>query len=374
MKLYQFNNFNKTSSVRSPLTLLAVALLSLSIHSAKAASVPNPSEGDLFLSFRADSEPGAQTSYLVKIGQDTVFKSVATGASVIVSNLGSINSDLQFLYGNDWSIRGDLHWSVIGTRTSLNPVVYGSRRRVSSQLPSTPWPTLSLTARAATSSAISSVVNGIRGYRGSDAAPGSSAATIQSPDGFRFSRYISQSDTLSKNGNESVVSTAGTSQFGSLSRWDYKNGNLEGDFGSGTAGTLLDLYEIGSSVVTRLGTFSISSLGTLTYTVISEIPGNRDTDGDGVTDLAEIKVGTSITNRNDYLQVGSFARTASGPRVTAVTVAGKSYHLEYSQDLTTWLPIAYHLAGAGAAPLDYTDTDTVRRSRAKGFYRLRIVP
>lgn len=386
MNLYRFINFKKSAEshlapqsrfhqVIKPLSLVvAMSLISFG-PAAKAAIVPNPAEGDLFLAFRADQEPGKGKSYIVKIGQDSLYK---VGGSFSVSGLGSIAADLVDTFGSDWNTRADVHWSVFGERVASNATstVYASRERVSSTLPSTPWPSLNHQARTATSTWISSVVNGIYGYRGSDATANSAVATVQDPGQARFSNYATQTDSRAKNGEDgaSVPLTAGTTQFGGLSRWDHKNGSIEGDFEAGTAGSFLDLYQISPAGVSRLGTFSISDSGVLSFSLITEVPGSLDTDGDGATDLAEIKAGTSTTDATDYLHIGSFVSTPSGPQVTASTVAGKAYHLEYSEDLQSWFPIAYQPAGEEATPFDFVDTDVVRRSKAKGFYRLTVVP
>lgn len=355
---------------------LAVALaLAAQPSGLQATTVPNPVEGDVFLAFRADSEPGKGKSYLVKLGQDTLFKS---GGTFTVTGIGSIGDDLTAIFGGSWNTREDLHWSVVGARVATNstPVVYATRERVSGTLPSTPWPALGLQARSATSTWVASLANGIYGYRGSDATANSSVATVQDPDQSHFSNYATLSDTRSRNGEDGATQplTAGTSQFGGLSKWDHANGSIEGDFGSGTAGTELDFYQFNASGVTRLGTFSINDSGVLTFTLKTEIPSTLDSDGDGVSDLAELKAGTSPTDGTDFLKIGSFTQTQTGPLVTANTVADKFYHLEYSEDLQSWLPIAYHAAGQTGTPLSFTDTDPDRRSRPKGFYRIRVVP
>jgi MYXO-CTERM domain-containing protein len=62
------------------------------------------------------------------------------------------------------------------------------------------------------------------------------------------------------------VATAGTTDFGSLSGWS----SIEGDFGSGTSGTALDLYRIGGSWVSQLGTFTLTDAGVLNFTAVPE--------------------------------------------------------------------------------------------------------
>jgi len=356
-------------------SLAVVIALAAHVAPVRASTVPNPAEGDLFLAFRADSGAGAGKSYVVKIGQDSLYQA---GGSFTVSGLGSIAADLTDTFGSGWNTRSDLHWGVFGERVTNdgNSVVYASRERVPTALPSTPWPALNLQERSATSTWISSVVNGIYGYRGSTATSNSPVATIQDPDQTRFSNYATQAGTRSRNGEDgaTVPLTAGTTQFGGLSHWDNQHGNLEGHFGAGTAGAALDLYKISSTGVSRLGTFTIDDSGALSFALLTELSPSLDTDGDGVSNVAEAKAGTNPTDGTDYLRVDPLVLTPSGPQLTAFTAANRLYVIEYSQDLLNWIPIAYHQAGTSAEPLDFTDTDTVRRSSPKSFYRLRVVP
>jgi hypothetical protein len=375
-------NFRKTKnpawsiaqSLGSSSLAVAVALIAFASES-RAVTVPNPAEGDIFLAFRADEDPGKGKSYLVKIGQDSLFKS---GGSFTVSGLGAIDADLTATFGGSWNTRTDLHWSVIGSRvaTTAEPVVYATRERVSTDLPSTPWPVLNLQARAATSSWITAVASGVYGYRGSQATANSAVATVQDPNQSQFSRYATQADTRSKGGEDGAASpiTAGTTQFGGFSQWDNKNGTIEGDFGGGTSGTELDFYQFNASGVTRLGTFTINDSGVLSFSLRTEISPSQDTDGDGYTDLAELKAGTSPTDASDFLKVLSFTNSETEAVITANTVADKLYHVEFSEDLQSWLPISFHSAGPTATPLNFTDTDEDRRSKPKGFYRVRVVP
>jgi Bacterial TSP3 repeat len=382
MKSYHLINNKKgakrglaTQALGSLAVLAAVGLFAAPVSRVQATTVPNPAEGDVYLAFRADGQPGQGKSYLVKIGQDTLFSS---GGYLSVTGLGNIYNDLVDIYGSSWNTRSDLHWSVVGERvlSNGNATVYATRERVSTQVPSTPWPTLNLQARRGTATWIGSVLNGIYGYRGSDATANSSVAASQDAFYERYSNYARQTDTKSRNGEDgaSVPITAGTSQFGGFSQWDQKSGGIEGDFTNGAAATALDFYRFDASGVTRLGTFSLDDSGNLTFALLSEISSTQDTDGDGVSDLDEISAGTDPNDSKDFLRVNSFTVTSSGPEVVATTVANKAYHVEYSEDLVTWTPIAYHAAGPDATPLDFVDTDAARKSKAKGFYRLKVVP
>lgn len=234
-------------------TLIAIGLAVLSPLAA-AAPVPDPVSGDLYVGFRVSGGIGGSTSYIVKLGQDTSFPT--TPGTSVPLNLGNLGLDLTQTFGPDWDTREDLFWGIFGTRTSASPIVYGSRERIDLADPATPWIALDLTARNSVDSQITSVLNGIGGYRGSDATANSLFGTFQTNTG-QASSYFFQ------------VATPGTTDFGSLSQW----GSIEGDFGDGADGTILDLFRIAGSGVTQRGSFSIDDQGVITYFVVPE-PGS----------------------------------------------------------------------------------------------------
>lgn len=90
MNLYQLINLNKKyknepsgsnilGQTPKSLSWMAIASVILSAQLSNAATVPNPTDGDLFLAFRADLAPGAQTSYLVKVANVSTLKAVPVG-------------------------------------------------------------------------------------------------------------------------------------------------------------------------------------------------------------------------------------------------------------------------------------------------------
>jgi hypothetical protein len=241
--------------------LRTLAALLFACATSKAALVPDPvtsgANHELFVGFRASGGQGGSTSYLVKLGAASSFLTVE-GTSFDL-NLGTLvpglGADLAATYGGvgdpggAWYTRSDLFWGIFGTSTSANPLVYGSRERVSIGTLSDPWPNLDLTARNSVNTQIgTNVLTGIGGYRGSTATANSPVATLQANTGNSTS-YNFQ------------VATAGTTDFGSLSQWT----SIEGDFGGGTAGTVLDVWRAGSTGVTYRGAFSINEAGVIHY-------------------------------------------------------------------------------------------------------------
>jgi len=213
--------------------------LVLSAAAAVAAPVPAPQPGELFAGFRAVDGQGVSTSYLVKLGPDTVFRSAAPGTGFEVSGLGGVGADLSAVFGSDWATRGDVQWGIFGVRNSVSSTVYGSRGRTVAGEVAPAWPALNSTGRNGVAGAITSVLEGVGGYTGSEATAHSAVATVQANTS-EASSYARQ------------VGTPGTTDFSTLSQWT----NIEASFAGGPAGAVLDLLDIltrGRDIRTRNG-------------------------------------------------------------------------------------------------------------------------
>jgi hypothetical protein len=221
--------------------VLAAALASSISH---AAVVATPQNNDIFLGFRASGGLGSSASYLVNIGQYSQFRDLTPGASISVNGIGDIGADLVANFGANWNTRNDLFWGFFGVSNTANPTVYASGDSAGAG-----WPALDQLSRGNAASNLVSVIKGVNGYQGRQSTLNSSVAVLQTNTG-SSSSYNFQ------------VATGGTSDFGSLTEWS----SIEGDFGNGTAGTSLDLYQIASTGVTNAGTFSISDSGSLGFT------------------------------------------------------------------------------------------------------------
>ena len=337
------------------IALVTMASLASSILPSVAAPVPNPVAGDIFLAVRAAEGDGSSDSYIVKLGPDTTFLNAAAESSFTVTGLGAIAVDLAAQYGADWHTRGNLFWGIFGHRTSASSIIYGSRARKPVTSNSTSWSALDLPGRNSTDSKITNVLDGIGGYRSSDATANSPVATFQphpEPDEATY---------------ETQAGTPRSHDFGSVSGWT----SIEGNFGSGASGTALDLFRIAGEGVTRVGKFTINTAGTVTFTAPSAAPSNVDTDGDGYLDSQEILAGTSPTNGSDFFRVQSLAKSTGAVGVSFNTVSARTYKVFYSEQLTgSWLEI--HSVAGGTSPYTFTDTDPVRTARPKGFYKVSV--
>jgi hypothetical protein len=88
----------------------------------------------------------------------------------------------------------------------------------------------------------------------------------------------------------------------------------------------------------------------------------NDDDGDGQTNAAKFRVGTSPTNPNEYLRITS---VAGGPPfvVEFPTVLGKTFRVEYSDDPAEWFPLATGVAGTSGL-VQVPDGGASRRDEA----------
>lgn len=226
------------------LRLGAIALVAM--QSAVAAPVTSPSDGDIFLGFRASGGQGSGVSYIVNIGNDATFRNATPGQTLSLSTLGT---DLEATFGANWHSRGDVYWGFFGARNVVNPPVYASRAQVPVGTAAADFPALATNARTATKNQIVSVITA---YKELQATGSNAAAAVQT--------------NASTAGSYNFQITGGTTSFGTLSQWT----DIEGNFGAGASGSALDLFRLSGSsaqgdVVNRLGTFSITSGGAVSF-------------------------------------------------------------------------------------------------------------
>lgn len=216
--------------------MIALASMAVSAVTAKAATVQNYSDGDIFLGVRAtDSGTGSTSVYLVNLGNFSQFTTAT--ASFEVAN---IFSDLNAIYGADnWYNRTGVRWGIVGgyANDDLTRTLYATRAS------STAWASnRTFTALNTTFTQINNVRNS---YNGNE-------STINNPDG------IIQSSSY-PNGYYTQVN--GSSDFGSNSGWT----------GTGIEGALnQQLYfysQTNGQTTLTLGTFSLSDQGVLTFNV-----------------------------------------------------------------------------------------------------------
>lgn len=347
-----------TPSFKSKTSLVLAAGFALSVLPSLAGLVPAFVEGDIFVGFRATSDPGSSESYLVKLGNDST--SFNSSGALILGNLGNDLSNENH-YGAGWSSRTDISWGIFGLRNSTtDPILYVSRPRTSSATPANPWPTLTLSKRQATANQVNSVIQSGTGGVGSSPSYIQLSATTNStvagfqPNGIGSSSYKWQ-----------VTSNSAT-DFGSTSSWT----NIEGASASGVTATVLDVFKIqrvsGVETVSLFGTFTISGSGVITFTKPTVAP--VDKDKDGYYDFEEALAGTSDDDPSDFFKVSSITNSAGSTVLSFPSIASRIYKIYYSQDLSAGSWVLIDSVSSGP----YTDTDPVRTARGKGFYRVAV--
>jgi hypothetical protein len=238
--------------------LFASAAAFIAAAPAHAATVSS-TNGDLFLGFRVSGGVGSTHSYLIDIGQASLFTSSFT------LSIGNIGTDLDAIFGLGagnaiaWYDRADLTWGLVGAITPAlgsdpNNTQYASKGESVFGTAETPWSRRTNSAQTTTTSKVQTLMSG---YNGLTSTTNSSVA-------------VDQTGTNSW----SSFFPGGSNYSGGVSFGVYTSA-LEGSFANGTAGAALDLFRMQvqtttGQVGTLQGTFKIDNSGTTTFTAVPE--------------------------------------------------------------------------------------------------------
>ncbi|WP_193213683.1 LamG-like jellyroll fold domain-containing protein [Luteolibacter marinus] len=100
------------------------------------------------------------------------------------------------------------------------------------------------------------------------------------------------------------------------------------------------------------------------------LPPGEDRDHDGQSNEAEIAFGTNPFDRTSVF-LPEVSKTAGGGNLVEFPgVTGHSYHVQYSPDLSVPFTTIASFNPVADGPVSFTDTDSVRTSASKGFYRI----
>ena len=245
------------------MTLLALAASAALVS--PAANAATSANGDLFLGFRATGGTGATKTYMVNLGQASQFTN-ATGPLTL--SIASMDADLGTLFGSSsaltpWYARSDLFWGIAGTTGSFDPVgsdpaktLYATRKQLTPGTQSIPWVRKSDTTQGTTTTKMVSMMTA---FNGSPAATAANAVSQNTTDANSWASF-QPGGTTSNSGPAPGVSFAAF------------NPSVEGTFGSGTAGSILDLYRMapgsGPTIDTAgdyLGRFIMNDSAVLTF-------------------------------------------------------------------------------------------------------------
>ncbi len=224
--------------------ILALASLALVTTTAQATTYV---DGDLFLGFRATGGIGNTNAYLINIGNFAQYRDATTAGFTLA--LGNIKADLDATF-TGWATRADVRWGVFGTAQLWDDgvttnVLYGTKQEAVIGTTVTPWNRRNDSAQSVTSAKVVNVASQYLIDVGSLNAP---RAVIQN---------TSESNDWTEfqpGGSQSTSNTA----FAIYA--NGANNGIEGNFGNGTAGTRLDLFQLipGSGAGSYEGYFSIT--------------------------------------------------------------------------------------------------------------------
>ena len=244
--------------------MFALTALAAVAFTATNASALTYTSGDLLLGFRSG---GAETNdYIVNLGNNSQFRNsdgtAYTGSAFNVSiggtTTGALATDLNTVFGSNWSTRTDLYWGIIG---ALNPAA--GVDRVQTVYMSSP------TTAAGNSTALTNgSVSAQSGWRSQIAAVGGQYA-------LSTSAAVNSVGLIQANGD----SNSWASKLGG-NGINYAYGNafntgqtMEASVGSGD---LLDLYRLvptGTGAGSfNVGSFSLNNAGTVSYASAAAVP------------------------------------------------------------------------------------------------------
>lgn len=258
-----------TKSMSAALLALAGAAAYLP-SSARAAIVYN--DGDLILGFRATGGQGASTDYLIDLG---LASTIINSTVPITFSLGNIGADLTTIFGN-WATRGDVLWSVSGVQKIAGNGFAANTMFATNSDPthgplgassSTPWTRPSSFGAGGPAGKIQSM-----GLRYGTGTTGNVAGTDQIESTNAPGALIQPTSQTNSFASHMPfgINTTGSSAY---TYFNDANG-IEGTFVTGTADSILDLYQLtpGSGASAFTGNFSINNGAVVTFTPTGFVP------------------------------------------------------------------------------------------------------
>src|SRR4051812_7589226 len=201
---------------------------------------------DIILGFEATGGQGAALNLEVNLGPASRFLNATAPFTLTSLDIGNISADLAATYGGTWFARTDLQWSIFGSTGTaayngfLSATTFVTKPKLTPATSTTPWPRGSNTTNSTASQDIQTVIGGLNGR--TSTTNSNFGALVPSGDGNSYTSRVSE------NGGTTSFSAYGPT--------------VEGNFGNGTANSVLDFYAVQRASGADVGTAS-QLLGTV---------------------------------------------------------------------------------------------------------------
>jgi hypothetical protein len=224
-------------------------------------------DGDLLLGVRATGGNGSNTDYEIDLGSALSYlPGGANATSLHQIAIGDIDDDLNLIFGSDWNSRSDVLWSISGAAENgavgsiPEYTVFVTKPETKLGTEGTPWSRASSFTLQNPAGSINSMDAGSEGYSTGNNTPGQSISTFN-PLGLLQSTSVGDSYASFMAGGASSQGNTAFSYFSSGST------PTEGNFGNGTANSVLNLFEIepGTGLSSLVGGFMLNSAGELFF-------------------------------------------------------------------------------------------------------------
>jgi len=361
------------SATRNILTLLT-PMAFLAIGSVAYAGTPTATtytDDDLFIGFH---QAGNTSDYLVNIGQASTLTATRT------LSIGDIASDLAAVFGGAWSSDSTISWGVVGT-THLTAVgsdpahtIYASKQGNASSV--TAWNTGSSSYLATPDSRIYSMAQAYSGK----------VSTGNSPTGLIQNNVATKALYAYASCQPGGGNSTATTSF-SLFNPTIEASNASGITASSAVLALFRLAPGPTAAGTAVGTLSINSSGTVTFTVASTSAYNTWASSyslsganalptatpanDGIENMVKFVLGANPNSGSNAQFLPTAVPDATNLTFSfphnAASMAEYDVAVDTSTDLLNWTP-----APAGTESGGRYTTVILKNGAPKLFTRLRV--